>query len=203
MEYTVKKVCSPALHLDSAQWDKAQTGYIDKEPWPGLTKHGIPETEFWLVRCQDGFSVKFHTNEARLRSEVTRENGEVCCDSCVEFFLKPDVYDTNYINFELNPKGVMHIGLGKDRYGRQLIDEDRSIFRVESDAKDGDWSICWYIPDSFLLRYFGQICPVCRANFYKCGDETNKPHYAVWNPVESEKPDYHLSDLFGIIRIEK
>ena len=203
MEYTIKKTDSPALSLHSREWERAETGLVNIEPWPGFTGYSAPETRFWLMRCRDGFCIKYNTKERDLRAEVNRENGEVCCDSCVEFFLKPDVYDERYINFEINPKGVMHIGLGKDRYGRTPIEDERSIFCVESDARDGDWSICYYIPDEFLLRYFKQISPVCRANFYKCGDKTKKPHYAVWNNVETAKPDYHVSDFFGIIRIEK
>ena len=203
MEYIIKKIDSSALSLCSAEWERAETGHISIEPWPCFTGFDAPETCFWLLRCRDGFCIKYNTKEHDLRANVTEENGRVCCDSCVEFFLQPDTNDQNYINFELNPKGVMHIGLGKDRYGRIPIEDERSIFRVESDARDGDWSICYYIPDEFLLRYFKQISPVCRANFYKCGDKTKKPHYAVWNNVETAKPDYHVSDFFGIIRIEK
>ena len=203
MEYIIKKadIVSPALH--SGEWEKAQVGHISAEPWPGFTGHSAPETEFGVLRDAAGLWVKFRTREHNLRAEVTQQNGAVCRDSCVEFFVSPDEFDCRYINFELNPKGVMHIGLGKDRFGRMLIEEERSIFRVESDECDGDWSICWYIPDSFLLRYFGQISPVMRANFYKCGDSTDHPHYAVWNPVKTEKPDYHRPEFFGTLRVEE
>ena len=203
MEYTIKKTDVIAPSLYNRAWDKAQTGDIANEPWPGLTGFAPPNTRFWMLRDSEGISIRFETDEKNLRAEVTRENGEVCCDSCVEFFFKPDVYDVNYINFEINPKGVMHIGLGKDRYGRVHLTEDRSIFCVESDVKDGSWCIKYYIPDSFLLKYFKRICPVCRANFYKCGDKTDHPHYSVWNMVETENPDYHVADFFGVVRIEK
>ncbi|MBO5974080.1 MAG: hypothetical protein J6Q16_05260 [Clostridia bacterium] len=203
MEYIIKKadITSPALH--SSRWDRAQVGHISAEPWPGFTGFSAPETAFRVLRDAEGLWVRFRTREHNLRAEVTQQNGAVCRDSCVEFFVSPDAEDGRYMNFELNPKGIMHIGLGKERSGRVLIEDVRSIFRVESDARDGDWSICWYVPDDFLLRYFGQISPVWRANFYKCGDHTDHPHYAVWNNVKTEKPDYHRPEFFGTLRVEE
>ena len=127
---------------------------------------------------------------------MTEENGSVCTDSCLEFFFKPDPHDVNYINFEVNPKCVMHIGLGKDRYNRLLIDEPRETFCAESEANEGDWWLKYDIPDAFLLKYFKEIAPASRANFYKCGDLTDHPHYASWAPVLVTKPDFHLSDFF-------
>ncbi len=203
MEYIIKKAVIRAPALFSSAWDRAQVGHICTEPWPGYTGFSAPETEFRVLRDAEGLWVRFRTREHNLRAEVTQQNGAVCRDSCVEFFVSPDADDQRYMNFEINPRGVMHIGLGEARQGRMLIEEERSIFRVESDERDGDWSICCYIPDSFLLRYFGQISPVCRANFYKCGDCTDHPHYAVWNPVKTEKPDYHRPEFFGTLRVEE
>lgn len=36
-----------------------------------------------------------------------------------------------------------------------------------------------------------------KANVYKCGDETDKPHYGLWSIVRSTKPDFHNPDCFG------
>ena len=38
---------------------------------------------------------------------------------------------------------------------------------------------------------------VIRANCYKCGDLTVKPHYLSWNPVVNPTPDFHRSCDFG------
>jgi Carbohydrate-binding family 9 len=48
--------------------------------------------------------------------------------------------------------------------------------------------------DYDLDRFDGQLM---RANLYKCGDRLTKPHYATWNPVVSQKPDYHRPESFG------
>lgn len=44
-------------------------------------------------------------------------NDPVCRDSCMEFFLKPNPEnDSRYLNFELNPRGTLFLGIGKDRF---------------------------------------------------------------------------------------
>lgn len=203
MEYRVAKteVINPGI--SSPEWDKADVGHIETEPWEGFSP--APETTFKLLRGPEGLSVLMHTDEKNLRAEVTKENGEICDDSCMEFFFKPSPWSVNFMNFEVNPNGVMHIGIGKDRYGRTLIDEPRSTFSVETIPNDGDWTLKYYIPDSFLQKYFneetvktrGNSSHVTRANFYKCGEQTGHSHFAVWSNIETEGPDFHVPDFFG------
>ncbi|MBR5570284.1 MAG: hypothetical protein IKW10_05250 [Oscillospiraceae bacterium] len=40
-----------------------------------------------------------------------------------------------------------------------------------------------------------------RANCYKCGDLTPKPHYLSWNPVTSPNPDFHRPQDFGLMTL--
>jgi hypothetical protein len=42
-----------------------------------------------------------------------------------------------------------------------------------------------------------------RANFYKCGDKLQSPHYLSWNPISLPKPNFHCPDFFGILHFEK
>ncbi|MBE6636620.1 MAG: hypothetical protein E7618_02315 [Ruminococcaceae bacterium] len=200
MNYSIYRIDESAPTLGAAVWDKAELGTIACEPWTGFSP--APPTEFRVLRYADGFSVLMHTQESNLRAEVINENGRVCDDSCMEFFMKPDPYDIQYLNFEFNPKGVLHLGLGKDRYGRLLLTDARDIFHIETRANEGDWTLKFDIPDAFLLRYFKQVSPVFRGNFYKCGDLTDHLHYATWSPVYAPKPDYHLADFFGLFTVK-
>ena len=146
-----------------------------------------------------------HTNETNLRAEEC-ENGEVCNDSCMEFFYKPSPWDTRYFNFEVNPKGVMHLGLGENRFNRIMIAERKS-FDIVTLVNDKGWLVKYYIPDSFVNEWFieekkfsgGNKSYVAKANFYKCGDKTIKPHYAMWSEIETELDDFHVPDFFGTL----
>lgn len=199
MRYKAGKteVINPSIN--SEEWDKAEWAVLTDTGWVEV-KEPI-ETKFKMLRGPEGISMMMHTTEKNLRAEVTEENGMVCKDSCMEFFFKPDPWNLKYINFEINPKGVAHIGLGEDRFDRLLIDEDRKTFDIESIPNDGDWTLKYYIPDEFLHRYFKNINYVCRANVYKCADATDHKHYTVWSPVEVARPDYHVPDFFGFIEL--
>lgn len=205
MEYVVAKTDVVNPDINSAEWKKAHTGIIDKEPWPQLGLSKAPKTTFKLLRGPEGISVLMHTDEKNLRSEVKQENGMICQDSCMEFFFKPSPWDVRYLNFELNPEGVMHLGIGAGRFDRILVDKDRKHFSIESVANDGDWTLKYYIPFSFIKEMYpdlealsqGNTSFVARANFYKCGENTDYPHLAAWSDIKTEKGDFHVPDFFG------
>lgn len=162
-----------------------------------------PETYFKLLRGPRGLSVLMHTDERNLRAEVS-PGDEVCLDSCMEFFYKPSPWDTRYFNFEINPKGVTLFGLGADKFDRISITDTR-VFDIVSLAEEGDWTLKLYIPDDIIDKYMPEITAlsegnrssVAKANFCKCGDETDHPHYATWTRIDAEKIDFHIPDFFG------
>ena len=200
MRYIVERtdVIDPAIN--SPEWDKANTGTLNPQPWKD--HFAAPETTFKMLRGPEGISVLMNSKEKNLLSAHTDENGAICEDSCMEFFYKPSPWDHRYLNFEINPAGVMHLGIGSDRYDRELLYVDRSIFNIESIPEDGNWTLKLYVPDVFVLTYYERVADVCRGNFYKCGNKTEFPHYGVWNPVELEAPDFHLADFFGTIEFK-
>lgn len=200
MRYIVERTDVIDPSADSKEWDKANVGTLNPQIWKD--RFAAPETTFKMLRGPEGISVLMNTKEKNLLAAHTDENGAICEDSCMEFFYKPSPWDHRYINFEINPAKVMHIGIGSDRYDRELLFVDRSIFNVESIAEDGNWTLKLYVPDVFILTYYEKTANVCRANFYKCGNKTEFPHYGVWNPVELEKPDFHLADFFGTLEIK-
>lgn len=198
MRYKATRTNEINPKINSSEWEKASAEKIGVECWETPAK--APDTYFKILRGPEGLSVLLHTNETNLRAEMTEENSRVCDDSCMEFFFKPDPWNVNYFNFELNPKGVMHLGFGPGRHGRILI-EEREAFDIESIANEGDWTLKFYIPDSFLLKHVGKVNSVCKGNFYKCGELTGHSHYAMWNEVEVAEPDYHVPDFFGFIEL--
>ena len=199
MRYKVVKtdVIDPAI--DSKEWEKAETGKVEVNRWSGF--YDVPETIFKVLRGPEGFSVYMNTKEENLRSECKVPNGRVCDDSCMEFFFKPDPFDTRYMNFELNPGGTLHLGFGDTRTSVKIY-EDRAVFNIESKPVEGNWELKSYIPDEFLLRYYKNIGKVCRGNFYKCGELTGHSHFGAWNEVEVDTPNFHVPDFFGILEIE-
>jgi hypothetical protein len=195
MRYKVFKSDIDDPEIASSEWDKAQVGSVGVNRWTDFQI--APETTFRVLRSDMGFTVLINTKEKHLRAECREQNGDVYCDSCIEFFIKPDNHDVNYLNFEFNPLGVLHLGLGSGRHGRMPIDTDRAVFDIVSVAREGDWTLKFFVPFSFLLEHFGKISKVFRANVYKCGEMTDHSHFGAWSEVEVDSPDFHVPDFFG------
>lgn len=200
MRYIAIKTDEIDPDIGSCEWERAKVGYIAVNRWKEYSV--APVTSFRMLSGAEGISVLIHSEEEHLRCECDTENGDIYKDSCMEFFLKPDAHDTRYLNFEFNPKGKLHLAIGDGRHGRGMIDVDRSIFNITSVANEGDWTLKFYIPYSFLSKYFEKVSPVCKGNFYKCGDWTDHTHFGAWSEVETEAPDFHVPDFFGRIELQ-
>lgn len=37
-------------------------------------------------------------------------------------------------------------------------------------------------------------------NLFKCGDELSHPHFLSWQPIRTEKPDFHRPEFFAQVR---
>lgn len=172
-----------------------------------------PKVNFNIAYGFGEILIKYYVTENYVMAQKTESNQSVCKDSCVEFFVTP-VSDGPYYNFEFNPIGTCLLGKG---YGRQdsrvqspeIIKKIRRLSSLGSEPFEErvgkqSWTLVVAIPLEIL---FGNPIPelsgkFIRANFYKCGDKLTKSHYLTWNPVETEKPDYHRPEYFGVLEFE-
>jgi hypothetical protein len=154
--------------------------------------------------------VRFLAEEKRVRVRYTKFQEPVYKDSCVEFFI--DMFPAKglgYVNFETNAAGALLAAFGPDRSRREpLWPEDLADFAIEASVRgpvDGEhgadaWSLEYRVPMALFRKLYGEaIRPGHRAaaNFYKCGDETEVPHYGAWSPVGTPAPDFHRPEFFG------
>ncbi|MDN3663866.1 carbohydrate-binding family 9-like protein [Algibacter miyuki] len=181
-------------HIDQYSWEKPD--------------------EFRHVRfkiAHDGKNIYLHYDviELEMAAKYLNHNDPVCKDSCVEFFISFKD-DPNYYNFEFNHLGTILLGIGPDRHQRQLIDSKIiDLIKVKTKIKrinqhgltTFNWQLFIKIPiKTFSFNTIESFENLkARGNFYKCGDELSTPHYISWNPIESEKPDFHLKSYFGDI----
>lgn len=69
-----------------------------------------------------GLVARLFCVDATPRTEVVEEDGEVCEDSCLEFFFNANPTKVNkYVNCEANAIGTLHCKIGPDRYDRVSI----------------------------------------------------------------------------------
>jgi hypothetical protein len=164
-----------------------------------------PATRAAVAYNDESLFVYMETDETEIRAE-TRGFGHVHTDSCMEFFLSPDPSRSpQYLNWEFNPAGAMHLAVGTGRHDRVKIPEENytDFFQVKTSVHGKGWNLEYRIPLAFLRRFFPQteLKPghTMRGNFYKCGDETARPHYGCWSPIELPEPDFHCPDFFGTL----
>jgi hypothetical protein len=170
-----------------------------------------PEVFCSIAYGDDEIYLKYYVKEDHFKAEMTESNQSVCQDSCVEFFVSPSD-DGVYYNFEFNGIGTCLLGNGTSRADSKKTDPGL-ISRIRRLATPGKgpiperhgefrWSITVAIPLDVFFRHKVKDLrgKVFRANFYKCGDMLTEPHYVTWNPVGTEKPDYHRPEHFGLLR---
>lgn len=169
--------------------------------------------------------LKWFVNEETALAVVTDEQGGVCQDSCVEFFLTHNDLGTDqYLNFEFNAIGAClnyrctrPRGWTQSQYSAfeeapaealASIERLPSLGRepFEERPMDGEqWTLAVAIPKAVL-----HISPEkgihevqMRANLYKCADNSAKPHWVSAFPVTPPSPDFHRPDCFVALHFER
>lgn len=163
-----------------------------------------PEARAYVSYDDEGMHVLLCAYEETIRTEIKDFNGDVCHDSCLEFFVQPFEDDPRYLNIEVNAAGVALIGLGANRFDRKLLAEEPDYMNIRASRhRGGWWAVAYDIPWSFIEDVYDrrpQPGDVMRGNFYKC-DESIHPHFGTWAPVQNAFPDFHLSQWFGTLML--
>ena len=190
---------------------------IDFQPiqcvnWPAYPYK--PSASFRIAHSKDAVLLHFRVREASVQAKYGEDNGSVWTDSCVEFFSMP-AGDDVYYNVECNCAGTLLVGGGAGRKDRphapqEVLDRVQrwaSLGREPFDERVGEcaWEVALIIPAStFFLHDLGTFSGRdVRANFYKCGDLLQTPHFLSWNPIGLETPNFHCPQFFGLLHFEE
>ena len=193
------------------QEKEAQYAFFDIDNW--REEGGIgPETHGRLLYLPErGLDVALWCFEEHPRAIWHNPNDFVHTDSCMEAFINvyPETPQYGYVSVEMNHNGAAHCSFGTGRYTRQFILQrglphpEIQITDFEEDGRKG-WCAHVVIRKALLEALYER--PLClekghlmKANFYKCGDDTEVPHWASWSKVE--KLDFHTPETFGELEI--
>lgn len=187
---------------EAPDWNAVSPLWVDNVLW--LPDAGIHMSQ-QICHNADYLFIRQVCSEEHIRAEYTDLLGRVWEDSCMEFFFMP-ADDDRYINFEINPNGCIYFGFGNDAIARTrlLPDNAGELFHIRTQKYTGGWECTYALPLCYLQLFFGKdfsfsAGTALRANCYKCGDLTQKPHYLSWNPVKSTAPDFHRPSDFGVM----
>ena len=198
-QYTIKKVNGeidwtsiPALDVDNYLWC---------EPLDIRMKSQICYSE-------EGLHVHLRAWEKDIRAELNEPMSMVCEDSCMEFFFRPQEGDLRYFNLEINPNGQMYIGFGPNmpKLVRLALQEEDTLLQKKWNYTEDGWEVFYTFPVEVIQVFFPgyelKSGMKIYANSYKCGDETVKPHFIAWNPVDVVVPSFHEPEHFGLMVLE-
>ena len=183
---------APVLRIENYLWLEGYT--------PEVTARGVyVENKGFLIamKCLEKFPKAVYTDR----------DSPVCRDSCMEFFVNfsPET-DGRYINFEANARGALHCKIGPGRGNRvPLASLDIPQPELTAWVEEDSWSIRLFVPLGCIAALYGRTefhrGDRIRANFYKCGDETETPHYGAWSYIDLPSPDFHRPEFFGEIEL--
>ena len=190
--------------LETAAWN-----VIDTVNWTSYDYR--PQVHFRMVYCDTAFLLQYRVKEQSVRAVAAADNGQVWKDSCMEFFVIP-ADDNIYYNFEFNCVGVCLLAAGEKRNNREaaqssvisLIRRQPSLGKhpFAERKQETEWDMALVIPYVCLFKHpdYSPTGKTVRANFYKCGDDLTVPHFLSWNPINTERPDFHRPEFFGTVK---
>ena len=172
-----------------------------------------PSVKFRAAHTGDAILLHYQVTEASVRAVALADDGRVWEDACVEFFLSPEGNDF-YYNFECNCATKLLLHGGPAGGERPTASEEvlKSVKRWSSlgtepfEERVGEctWEVALVIPASAIFRHEIETFngKTMRANFYKCGDKLQTPHFLSWAPIELPQPKFHCPEFFGELMFE-
>ncbi|MEG1545220.1 MAG: carbohydrate-binding family 9-like protein [Tannerellaceae bacterium] len=183
---------------------KAYRDYINVINWE--TYPYKPIVAFDIARTNETLYIRYNVRGNSLKACYKEDGSPVHKDSCVEFFMKTP-NDHNYMNFEFNCIGTCDAAQRQSRDIKKSLTsaEYATIRRYSSlenktfDEKLGvyAWEVIVAIPFRLMGLDPENLPEKINANFYKCADETEFPHFLSWNPIDLPEPDFHCPEFFG------
>ena len=193
------------LSVDYFLENKALRLHINQVNWEEFPYQPITVVD--VARTDKNLYLHFFVHGNSLKASYAEDGSPVHKDSCVEFFVKPPRGPHNYVNFEFNCIGTCDasyrqsraekIGLNAEEYAS--IRRHSSLENKTFEEKTGvhSWELTVAIPFALMGISPKKLPETLRANFYKCADETESPHYLSWAPIDLPEPDFHCPEYFG------
>lgn len=195
---------SPIAEI-SGLMDRLDKNQMNNVPWPSYPYK--PSAGFTIAYGPDCIFLKYFISEKQIRAANDVPNSPVWQDSCVEFFVSFNE-GKSYYNFEINCIGTILAAHGADRDHRDFLPETtinniKTFSLVDRLTTPSliHWDMTVVIPLTAFIHDNINALPglTASANFYKCGDALNDPHYLSWNQVKAPEPDFHLPRFFGTL----
>lgn len=217
--YRVGKLSEP-IEIDAdwnkPAWEKIKPLTINK--YMGEKPEHLPGVQAKLAWDGESLCVIFRVEDRYVRAVAKEYQGDVYKDSCVEFFFTPGPsLGLSYFNLETNCGGTMLFRWnpsGKSptpvsaQDGKQIEIAHSLPKTVDPEIQEPTtWTLEYRLPFDMIQKYCPEAAKpgpgvVWKANFYKCADESSRPHWMTWSFVDNPTPKFHVPQCFGSLEFE-
>ena len=185
----------------ASAWEEAPALFFAHD-WRGRPLTGTQSTRVQLLHADGALHLRF---SSRYNALTTYEREVSATDiwplwerDVVEVFLQApqDAGTDRYREVEVSPNGlVMDLevrGQGRKRF----IGESRA--RTSVDEGHRVWTAEVVVP----MPRNAQSLDGWRINLFRVEGNKESRQFSAWNPTGSEKPNFHVPDAFGQLRLE-
>ncbi|MFH0735628.1 MAG: carbohydrate-binding family 9-like protein [bacterium] len=217
--YLIKKKYEEFIvdgNWNKSEWEKIEP--INLNNYMGSLPEHFPATLFKLCYTDKALYLISMVKDKYVLALAENNFEPVFKDSCVEFFFTAkNKTNSGYFNLETNCGGTLLFGYRENILQKSIKVSNRDIAKISLSTtlpkiikteiiEDTTWVIEYRLPFEILNEYCKVDVPqkntVWFANFYKCADNSSKPHWLTWNKIEFPEPNFHLPKFFGKIVFE-
>ena len=187
--------------------DECQCVMVQNNTWN--YEYSPKMTAQMTYNANEGIIVRLTCFEKEPFTRYTKPYDPVYTDSCMEcFFNLCPKTSKDYINLETNSNGafIFSFGPGRGDVRTHIVPKFGLSPNVKIKKDSESWIADIIISNEVLHAVYGdfEITSGHRfiANFYKCGQDGENPHFLTWNKIETPKPDFHRPEFFGEIIVE-
>lgn len=180
------------------EWDQVPVLNIEEFPW-----YTGGEKQATRVQCavkQDILYMKVDSIDKYIRADACKNNEPVYQDSCFEWFVTPfNKKGGAYFNIEISCNGTIYMAYRDNTKDKTMAsDEILEQIKIVSCMHTTYWKLDIRIPLKVLeMMQESKIDKeTWYGNFYRCGGKEDD-QYACWQPLQAEKPNFHLPGQFG------
>jgi hypothetical protein len=208
--YTILRTAGPIDidgNLDEPSWQAVVP--VDNFLFPWWNEGEQEPTEARMLWDDKNLYVSFIAHDKHISATLTRRDDPVSRDDAVEVFVAPEADDVSqYFNFEFNALGTILDRSPHDNRSSSWnavgIAVAITIDGTLNDEADEDrlWVTEIAIPFANFEAFAPRLPPsdgdTWRLNLYRIGGQVN-PQFSVWSNTQTEKPQYHVPERFGIV----
>ena len=166
-----------------------------------------PSVTVRLGYSSSALAILFEVEEDHVRAVTMEDCGPVWEDSCCEFFVA-DPAGNGYFNFEMNCVGTLLAAKRQSQTVFEFLSETQLAeiqrlsslphAQIDSVGAGQKYWIAEVIP--FSILGLGEAPKSIMANFYKCGDKCEKPHFLSMAPIDTPSPCFHCPEFFQEVK---